>query len=207
MPDINLHNIDCMEYMKNIPDLYFDLAIVDPPYGIGDRKLTQGGTWAAKYKTGDAAWDIAPDRLYFQELFRVSKNQIVWGGNYFELPPTRGFIIWDKVAHMPTMADCEYAWTSFDTNAKIYKHLRSGNQTGEERIHICQKPIGLYKWILAKYAKKGDKILDTHGGGMGIAIACKYMGFDLELCEINPKYYEDGVKRFKLNISQQQIEF
>lgn len=108
---IEMLNCDCMEYMATLPDKAFDLAIVDPPYGIGDNKLTRGGTWAAKYKKGDCAWDIAPSQDYFDELFRVSKNQIIWGANYFNMPPARCFIIWDKVALMPTMADSEYAYS------------------------------------------------------------------------------------------------
>lgn len=205
MPDIKLLNIDCMEFMKDCKDKEFDLAIVDPPYGIGDDKLTSGGTWAAKYKLGDADWDIAPTQEYFKELFRISKNQIIWGANNFEtLPKSRCFIIWDKIAHLPTMADCEYAWCSFDKNAKICKVLRA-TQSDNERIHITQKPIKLYKWLLHNYAKEGDKIFDSHGGSMSIAIACHYMNFDLTLCEIDKDYYEAGVKRYNEAIKQQTL--
>jgi site-specific DNA-methyltransferase (adenine-specific) len=194
-----LYNMDCMEGMKDIPDKYFELAIVDPPYGIGDKKLTQGGTWASKYKIGDAKWDITPTEEYFNELFRVSQNQIIWGGNYFNLPPTRCFIIWDKIAHMPTMADCEYAWTSFDKNAKIYKHIRN---TEEKRIHICQKPIKLYKGILANYAKTGDKILDTHVGSGSSLIACYDMKFDYMGFEIDEEYYTAAQQRIESAMAQ-----
>ena len=121
---ITMLNTDCMDYMATLPDKAFELAIVDIPYGLGE-KLTSGGTWAAKYKQGDAAWDVLPGKDYFNELFRISKNQIIWGGNYADLPPCRGFIIWDKVALMDTMADCEFAWTSFDQNAKIFRHVRN----------------------------------------------------------------------------------
>ena len=200
-----VYNEDCLEAMKRMPDKCFDLAIVDPPYGVGDNKLTAGGSWAAKYKTGDAAWDIAPSQEYFLELFRVSKNQIVWGGNYFSLPSTRGFVVWDKVSHMPTMADCEYAWTSFDTNAKVYKGMRAGRQTGENRIHICQKPIKLYRWLLDRYAKPGDKILDTHLGSGSSRIAAHQLGFDFTGYELDKDYYEAQEKRFSLAIQQQSL--
>jgi site-specific DNA-methyltransferase (adenine-specific) len=197
---------DNMKLMARYPDNYFDLAIVDPPYGIGDKKLTSGGTWAAKYKTGDAAWDICPNAEYWKELFRVSKNQIVWGANYFleYLHPSRCFIIWDKIAHLPTMADCEFAWVSMDGNAKICKVLRA-TQSDEIRLHICQKPVALYKWLLDKYAKQGDKILDTHLGSMSIAIACHDYGFELTGCELDPEYYQQGIKRVQNHLLQQKL--
>jgi site-specific DNA-methyltransferase (adenine-specific) len=198
---INTHNIDCLEFMRNVPDKYYDLAIVDIPYGLGD-KLTQGGTWASKYKKGDAGWDILPNEIYFNELFRISQNQIIWGGNYANLPPTRGFIIWDKVALMDTMADCEFAWTSFDKNAKIFRHVRN---TSEKRIHITQKPVALYKWLLTKYAKQGDKIFDSHGGSMSIAIACHDLNFDLDVCELDTEYYEQALKRLHAHQLQTKL--
>ncbi len=197
-----LYNMDCMEGMAQFPDKYFELAIVDPPYGLGDKKLTSGGTWASKYKTGDAKWDIAPTEEYFNELFRVSRNQIIWGGNYFSLPPTRCFIIWDKISHMPTMADCEYAWTSFDRNAKIAKFPRN---TSEKRIHICQKPVDLYKWTLYNFASKGDKILDTHVGSGSSLIACYDMGFDYIGFEIDKEYYEAACKRIAEEQAQMRL--
>lgn len=190
-----------MELMARYPDKYFDLAIVDIPYGLGD-KLTQGGTWANKYKKGDADWDKLPTKAYFDELFRISKNQIIWGGNYVKLPATRCFLIWDKIAQMDTMADCELAWTSFDKNAKIFRHLRN---TSEKRIHITQKPVALYKWLLDKYAKQGDKILDTHLGSGSIAIACHDYGFDLTACELDKEYFEQAMKRLKLHQSQLKL--
>lgn len=189
-----VHLIDCVEFMRGLPDKAFDLAIVDPPYGIGDNKLTQGGTWASKYKKGDASWDQAPSKEYFLELFRVSKNQIVWGGNYFELPSTRCFLIWDKVAKMDTMADCEYAWTSFDKNAKIFCHVRN---TSEQRIHICQKPVALYRWLLRNYAKPNDTIFDSHMGSQSSRIACHMEGFNFTGCELDPEYFEQGNARYE----------
>jgi len=189
---ITMINTDCMEYMATLPDGAFDLAIVDIPYGLGD-KLTNGGTWAAKYKQGDAAWDVLPGKDYFQELFRVSSNQIIWGGNYAELPSCRGFVIWDKVALMDTMADCEFAWTSFDQNAKIFRHVRNES---DKRIHITQKPVALYKWLLSRYAKPGQTILDTHGGSGSIAIACHDLGYDLTWMELDKDYFDAAVKRY-----------
>ena len=188
---LTITNEDNMQLMARYPDNYFDLACIDIPYGLGD-KLTQGGTWASKYKKGDADWDVLPNENFFNELFRVSKNQIIWGGNYANLPPTRCFIIWDKVAQMDTMADCEFAWTSFDKNAKIFRHVRN---TSEKRIHITQKPVALYKWILDKYAKESDKILDTHLGSGSIAIACHDYAFDLTACELDKEYFDKAMIR------------
>lgn len=195
-------NIDCMEYMKDIPDKYFELAIVDIPYGLGD-KLTQGGTWANKYKKGDAAWDKLPSEKYFVELFRTSKNQIIWGGNYANLPSCRCFIIWDKIALMDTMADCEFAWTSFDKNAKIFRHPRN---TSIKRIHITQKPVALYKWLLKNYAKQGDKIFDSHLGSQSSRIAAWDMGFDFWGCELDTDYFNEGNARFEKHKLQLKIE-
>jgi site-specific DNA-methyltransferase (adenine-specific) len=197
---INFHNIDCMEFMQGLPDKAYDLAIVDIPYGLGN-KLTQGGTWANKYSSNDSNWDILPTADYFTELFRVSKNQIIWGGNYAHkfLTSNRCFLIWDKLSHIPTMSDCEYAWTSFDSNAKIFKHPRN---TSEKRIHITQKPVALYKWLLDKYAKPGDKILDTHGGSGSIAIACHDYKFDLDICELDKEYFDAMVKRYNQHAAQ-----
>jgi site-specific DNA-methyltransferase (adenine-specific) len=198
---ITITNEDNMLLMARYPDKYFDLAIVDIPYGLGD-KLTQGGTWANKYKKSDADWDVLPTKDYFNELFRISKNQIIWGGNYTELPATRCFLIWDKIAQMETMADCEFAWTSFDKNAKIFRHVRN---TSEKRIHITQKPISLYKWILDKYAKEGDKILDTHLGSGSIAIACHDYGFELTACELDKEYYDKSIQRIKNHTNQTKL--
>jgi site-specific DNA-methyltransferase (adenine-specific) len=198
---IKLLNMDCMEYMAGLPDKAFELAIVDPPFGMGD-KLTTGGTWAAKYKTGDADWDKAPSDIYFNELFRVSKHQIIWGGNYFSLPPSRGFLIWDKVSHMETMADCEQAWMSIDKNAKIFKHVRN---TSEARIHMCQKPVALYEWLLTNYAKPGDRILDTHLGSGSSAIAANNLGFDFVGMELDTDYYAAACKRFEQHKAQASL--
>lgn len=182
---IVIENKDCMLALKDTKDKYYDLAVVDIPYGLGS-KITDGGTWASKYSKADHKWDVLPKESYFKELFRVSKNQIIWGGNYANLPPNRCFLIWDKKDNMPTMADCEYAWTSFDKNAKIFRHARN---TSEKRIHITQKPIKLYEWIYFNYAKKGYKILDTHLGSGSSAIAAHNYGLDFTGYEINTAFY------------------
>lgn len=200
---INLHIGDCMEFMRKQEDEAFDLAVVDPDFGL-DKKISNGGTWAAKYKGFDGKLGGKPTKEYFDELFRVSKNQIIWGGNYFidMLYPTRCFLIWDKKARMDTLADCEMAWTSFDRNAKIFTHVRN---TREKRIHICQKPIALYRWIYRNYAKKGYKILDTHMGSGSSAIAAALeaeLGLIYHGVEIDTTYYQKAATRIKNALSQ-----
>ena len=197
MPKIELLHIDCMSYMATLPDKAFELAIVDPPYGIDINKsgrLVKEKGW--DYKD----WDKnIPDFKFFYELARVSKNQIIWGGNYFSLGATRGFIIWDK--QQPegvSFASCEFAWSSFDRSARTF-YLRP---QGDDRIHPTQKPIALYKWLLHNYAKPGDRILDTHGGSRSLAIACHQMGFDHVSCELDKDYHEASVKRFKEQTKQ-----
>lgn len=200
---ITLYCGDCLEYMRSLEDNAFDLAVVDPDFGLNE-KISQGGTWAAKYKGFDGALGGKPTKEYFDELFRVSKNQIVWGGNYFidMLYPTRCYLIWDKKARMDTLADCEFAWTSFDKNAKIFTHCRN---TREKRVHICQKPIALYEWIYNNYAKEGDRILDTHLGSGSSAIAASNTKHTFVGLEINPTYFETAVERIKNHISQLSI--
>ena len=199
-----VHNADCMDIMAQYPDKYFDLAVVDPPYGLGE-KLTQGGTWASKYAKQDASWDLVPSNEYWQELFRVSRNQIVWGGNYFNLPANRCFIIWDKVAHMDTLADCEYAWTSFDKNAKIFKHTRN---TTETRIHICQKPTKLYDWIYKNYLPNGGNVIDTHlGSGSNRIAADKAGNINFVGVELDKEYFEAQERRWANYKQQLTIQF
>jgi len=203
---MKITNEDNMDLMARYPDKYFDLAIVDPPYGLGN-KLTQGGTWSKKWQTKGADWDKLPTKQYFDELKRVSKNWIIWGGNYFieYLSNCRCFLAWHKpyMDGMHSMSNVELALTSFDNNAKkvsINKDL--GN---EERIHVTQKPIKLYKWILDNYAQEGDKILDTHLGSGSIAIACHDYGFDLTACELDKEYYDKAMKRINNHILQQKL--
>lgn len=207
---LDLRNCDCMDLMRQYPDKYFELAITDPPYGGGNHSMNNlrtGGTWTAKYGKKINDWDIAPKQEYFNELFRVSKNQIIWGANYFNnMPPTRCFIIFEKnfITENFSMAMCEYAWTSFNDNAKIYKYSKK-NEDIKGRTHPTQKPVKLYKWLLKNYAKEGDKILDTHLGSMSIAIACWDMGFDLTGSELDKDYYQQAMARVEEHKKQLQL--
>ena len=198
---ITITNECNMELMARYPDNYFSLAICDPPYGID---INSSGThFKEKYEI--KSWDKeTPTDKYFTELKRVSKNQIIWGGNYFldRLGNCKCFVIWDKkIAEDMSFAMCEMAWTSFKNGAKIYKTTA----TQLERIHPTQKPVALYKWILDKYAKEGDKILDTHLGSGSIAIACHDYGFELTAAELDKEYYDKAIQRIKNHISQQKL--
>lgn len=202
---ITLTNEDNMELMSRYDDNYFDLAIVDPPYGIGGHKQ--------RVFNDGKEWDNSiPNDQYFKELKRVSKNQIVWGGNYFKNQwPCKGFIIWDK--HQPdglTFAMVELAATSFNITAKMYFTKPAGERgfytVDGKRIHPTQKPVQLYEWQLHKFANEGDKILDTHAGSFSIGIACHKLGFELTACELDKDYYNDSIKRFK-NVTAQKDLF
>jgi site-specific DNA-methyltransferase (adenine-specific) len=189
-----------MDGMKQFPDKYFELSIVDPPYGQfnDDKRGHQGGGHAKRY--GYGKWDIAPNKDYFKELFRVSKNQIIWGGNYFTLPPTRCFVVWRKltISEGFTMAMCEYAWSSFNQNSK-WIEIAPQNPN---RIHPTQKPIALYEWLLRNYAKPGDKILDTHLGSGSSRIAAYNLGFDFVGYEIDTDYFNAQEERFQKHTAQ-----
>jgi len=196
---IEITNEDNMDLMARYSDNYFDLAIVDPPYGIGASEMTMGTGKNKKYKKGKNWDNKTPKESYFTELKRVSKNQIIWGGNYFNLPLTKSWILWDKGIYWDCdFADGEMAWTSFERVLRIaqirYKGFLGADK---ERIHPTQKPVALYKWLLDKYAKQGDKILDTHLGSGSIAIACHDYGFDLTACELDKEYFEAAMKRLK----------
>ena len=234
---IRFFNCDNMDFMKEIPDNYYDLAIVDPPYGINVAKMAytqednrpckqKNGTTLnvkkKKYKHGD--WDKKPaDIDYLIELKRISKNQIIWGINYMEFHLKGGRLIWNKlVPDGVSFSDCEIAYCSmFERVENVYYKwagmmqgvycgkniekatIQQGNkQLNEERIHPTQKPIALYRWLLQKYAKQGDKILDTHGGSMTIARACYEEGFDLDIMELDKEYFDKGVQKFKEHVSQ-----
>ncbi len=187
-----------MELMATYPDNYFDLAIVDPPYGIDINKSGRLGHYGGKGKKWDSA---VPDADYFNEVFRVSKNQVIWGGNYFELPKSKCFVIWDKKQPQGvSFASCEYAWASFDSVAKTF-YLRPQN-ADEARIHPTQKPVALYEWLLTNYAKEGNRILDTHGGSGSIAIACYNKGYDLTWIELDKDYHRDATERFNKHVAQ-----
>ena len=239
--NIELTCEDCMDLMAKYPDKYFDLAIVDPPYGVGtvtympgerihafggsfdkyeitvgvldmnQRKkvkvdvVNKNNTYTTGLQFGDE--NVSPPPAYFKELFRVAKHQIIWGGNYFLLPPSRGFVIWSKptVTENFSMAMCEFAWMSFNQNAKIFSCPPMGKPG--ERIHPTQKPVALYKWILSNYAKTGWKILDTHLGSGSHAVACYDMGFHLTACEIDDDYFTSAVKRLKLFTAQGKLDF
>jgi site-specific DNA-methyltransferase (adenine-specific) len=208
---ITLTNECNMELMARYPDGWFDLAIVDPPYGIERFKNvtttpSNKDVHAKRFQKMESVNNTKPTQDYWNELFRVSKNQIVFGANNFIMPPSEYFLIWDKKQAMPNFARCEYAWVSMGlkTPAKICEHsIHVHNQT--EKIHPTQKPIYLYKYILDNYAKQGDKILDTHLGSMSIAIACHDYGFSLTGCELEPEYYEKGIQRVKNHVSQQKL--
>lgn len=206
---IEITNEDNMELMARYPDDHFDLAIVDPPYGYGNAKTD---ILNFRQKEQHREWNVAPNEDYFKELFRVSKNQIIWGGNYFPFIwgfGGRCFIYWHKGNPVPNFADGELAWTSFDKNAKQYDYRYHGNLEGNtsasKKFHPTQKPVKLYEWILMNYAKEGDKILDTHLGSGSIAIACHNLGFDLTACELDKDYYEASIKRINNHIAQQRL--
>ena len=209
---------DCMNVMQRYPDKHFDLAIVDPPYGIGADKK-RGDTGKNKHiKQKDyhfGNWDKnTPKNEYFDELIRVSKNQIIWGGNYFvsKIPyDSSCWIIWDKDNGNNYYADCEIAYTSFDTAIRKIKYrwfgfLQENMKEKEVRIHPTQKPIKLYKWILHNYAEKGQRILDTHLGSGSIAVACHYFGVDLVGIEIDEEYYNKAKERID-NLTKQTTLF
>ncbi len=222
MLDFGFYNMDCMEGMKEFPDKYFDLAIVDPPYGIGVGSMayTNGvkrvGNALANRRdySKDSKWDIKPDPEYFKELFRVSKNQIIWGGNYFSdiLPPTKSWIVWDKRCdekYSNDFANCELAWASKGV-ARVFRYLYNGmlqdNMKDKEyRFHPTQKPTVLYEWCLSKYAKPGDKILDTHVGSASSLIACRKNHFDYVGFEIDKTYYEKAKERLDQEVAQMNI--
>ena len=211
-----------MEAMKDMSDNQFELAIVDPPYGGAGNKNIDGGKrfggWFDKYKVSRTAggwakkldkekkildWDLAPSKNYFKELFRISKHQIIWGGNYFGLPPNRHFLIWRKltISEKFSMAMCEYAWSSFNQNAKWIEIAPQD----PNRFHPTQKPVKLYEWILINYAKENDKILDTHLGSGSIAIACHNLGYDLTGYEIDKEYFEAAQKRINIHKQQKRL--
>lgn len=235
MMEPGFYNMDCMEAMRKFPDKFFDLAIVDPPYGDGNQNIGGGGYDSDRGSTGTSihyqrkncrkpdgtwgyanwrnvgdeirkkivAWDVAPEQNYFDELFRVSRYQIIWGGNYFNLPPSRNFIIWRKlsISENFSMAMAEYAWTNIIGNAKVFECTPQGT-TNEQRFHPTQKPIKLYSWLLSKYAKTGNKILDTHVGSASSLIACHRAGLEYWGYEIDPIYYAKARERLDMEKAQ-----
>jgi len=198
-----------MKLMDRYDDNHFDLAIVDPPYGYGNKETS---ILNFRMESQEKEWNTAPNDEYFTELFRVSKNQIIWGGNYFPFIwgfGGRCFIYWHKGNPVPNFADGELAWTSFDKNAvqidyRYYGNLE-GNTSAEKKIHPTQKPLQLYERVLMKFAKEGDKILDTHLGSGSIAIACHNLKFDLTACELDKEYFESAMKRINNHTAQLRI--
>jgi len=201
---IKLYNADCMDIMRQYPDKYFDLAVVDPPYGIG---ITKSGR-LKRYNSANTTWDNQiPDKNYFDELFRVSKNQIIWGGNYFLdfLKATKCFLIYDKKRPQGlSFASCEFAWTSFDGVAKSFYF---SPRLMKDRIHPTQKPIPLYEWIFKNYANKTDKVLDTHLGSGSSAIAAYNYGVDFTGVEIDEEFYTAAKKRLIQRQSELDLSF
>jgi len=210
-------NEDNMQLMARYPDNYFDLAIVDPPYGIGEdgAKNHSRGKLARPKKYTPKNWDKkAPNYEYFEELKRVSKNVIIWGANHFaeNIPNVNSscWIVWDKLNGKNDFADCELAYTNFKTAVRRFAFRWAGMLQGdmknkEIRIHPTQKPVKLYEWLLMNYAKEGDKILDTHLGSGSIAIACHNLGFDLTACELDAEYFEAFTKRYNDHIKQTRL--
>lgn len=213
-------NRDCMEAMKEFPDKFFELAIVDPPYGLGS-KLTagsnhKGGKLGNKIRNKSALngrppfsrmngerWDHKPNESYFLELFRISQRQIIWGSNHFQLPESESFIVWDKMqAEGISFSMCEVAWVSGIDRPQIFRNVPD---RGDHRIHPTQKPITLYKWLLKNYANLGDKILDTHLGSGSSRIAADDMGFDFWGYELDKEYFDASVKRFERYKAQQKL--
>lgn len=235
---ITLYLADCNPELKKMQGNQFDLAIVDPPYGINAPNMQMGNapnrkgsnqypgeSYAVRLSKGrlnkgsgklkdrflnksEINWDNEkPDPEYFKELFRVSQNQIIWGGNYFPLPPTRGIILWDKLQPWDNFSQFEFAWSSFDCPAaKIVISNTGGNiKEYETKIHPTQKPVALYRWLLAKYAKPGDTILDTHLGSGSIVIACLDLGYPLTAFEMDEQYLEPAVKRIENYLKQPKM--
>lgn len=230
-----LYNMDCMEYMSTLPDNAFDLAIVDPPYGINADAMSMGqnlnradgwkreASTAVRIKKGrlnsgggklknrilnqsSIGWDDQiPDEDYFTELMRVSKNQIIFGGNYFDLPPSRCVICWDKCQPWENFSQWEMAWTSFDKPAAMFRYSNTGGSNAETKIHPTQKPIALYLWLLSKYATEGQRILDTHLGSGSNAIACNNLGFELVGCELDRDYFEGDCVRIEQATAQLRL--
>ena len=208
--DATLYLGDCMEYMATLPDKAFELAIVDPPYGIGANKMQLGNGKRTLFR-GSLDWDsIPPSVEYFNELKRVSSNQIIWGANHFgNMEPSPCWIFWDKGTGSNDFADGELAWTSFETTVRKYFQSWVGANAKErnevDRQHPTQKPVKLYEWLLTNYAKPGDRILDTHLGSCSSVIACLNMGYEITGCELDPDYFAAGVERVQNSQRQETL--
>lgn len=214
-PKSRAYLADCMDMLRQTPDKYYDLSLVDPPYGIGFSDYERGGSGLKTKKrytaNGKKKWDSeVPNKEYFDQLFRVSRYQIVWGGNYFNLPPTQSFIFWYKQNPVPNFADGELAWTNYDRPSKCFDYRYYGNIDGctsaKEKIHPTQKPVSLYDWIYSKYLPQGGKVLDTHlGSGSNRIAADKAGNIDFTAFEIDKDYFEAQEERFRLYKSQLKL--
>lgn len=217
---IQIYNCDCMELLKQTPDNYYSLSIVDPPYGINADKKNNGHNSESHLRKSKAkinsykdGWDSnVPNEDYFNELMRVSKRQVIWGVNYYPYADlfVGGRLFWDKGVTMPTYSKGELAYLSWLNSIDVVKidwhgMIQHDMKNKEIRIHPTQKPVALYKWLLDKYAKQGDKILDTHLGSGSIAIACHDYGFELTACELDKEYYDKSIERIKNHTSQQKL--
>lgn len=207
VPKIRAFNIDCIEFMKDIPTGFYSLAIVDPPYGIGEFSQIHRNGQNKSFRKHTVTWNNSiPSKEYFEELKRVSKERIIWGANYYNcFDVTGGAIIWNKNNPHPNMSQCEIASCSINRNVKRVDIDYYGFVGEDKCFHPCAKPIELYKWLLKNYAKPNDTIFDSHGGSMSIAIACKEMGFDLDICELDKEYFDSAIKRFNLVTSQLKL--
>jgi len=208
-----LYNADCMEYMATLPDKAFDLAIVDPPYGLIRLSVEENRDPNSKFRRSmskmvDSAkqWNsIKPTQEYWDELFRVSNEQIVWGANNFTLPQSEYFCVWDKQQTVPNFASAEYAWVSMNKwkkPAKVFTYQIHAANAVESKIHPTQKPVKLYEWLLTNYAKPGQRILDTHLGSMSSVIACNNLGYEMVGMELDEDYYASGCERAKNALRQ-----
>jgi site-specific DNA-methyltransferase (adenine-specific) len=207
---INITNEDNMDLMSRYKDNHFDLAIVDPPYGIGisGQKKQKKGKKSDRKHHKEKGWDNEiPSEKYFKELFRISKNQIIWGANYFVKylnKGTKGWLVWFKGQIGLTMSDCELAYSSFNRPTRVV-NINRVDLLKQNTIHPTEKPVRLYQWVLDNYAKDGDKILDTHLGSGSIAIACHNLGYDLTACELDKEYYDSAMKRIEQHQAQLRI--
>lgn len=192
---------DCMEYMRQLGDKKYSLCVADPPYAWQGKYGRKGGRWGSTFGNQFSEWDKPIDKRCLDEIFRISKNQVIWGGNYFNLPPCRGFLIWDKKDKIPTLADCEYAWSSFDMNAKVFSSARNpGGLTGKPRTHPTQKPVQLYMWLMEKLKPFADTIIDPFMGSGTSAVAAYECGLEYVGIEINEEYFDKAVQRVRKHI-------
>lgn len=202
MPISEVYNIDCMDYMRTIPNKYFTLAVVDPPYGLDAKSTHDRGKLKDRClnRGNIQRWDVRPGQEYFEELFRISQNQVIWGGNYFPLPPTRCFVCWDKQQVWENFSQCEMAWTSFNKPAKMVRTSNRGGHSDRGKFHPTQKPIALYSYVFKQFLQQGgegQRIIDTHLGSGSSRIAAYKMGFDFYACELDKEYFEAQELRFR----------